>query len=304
MAIDFFKTTGDLRKYISNVDASVNISSFESYMRPVRERMLNTIGASTYSTLKTYYNDSYPGGDTKKDTAVEYIQGAMANFIARAHSIFDAKGPEEEGRKYRYQEEKILELYLENAWTEMNNLIEYLEANADVFTAFSLTDKYKERQTLFIKSAHQFNKGYPINNSAYFYNNIIYILKEVQLDISSRIANFPDTLSEIDEATQWYILKALTFETMSRACKRMDYTELPRGIRQDAMKEVNNKARLNTYAEDYIRVTLFNYLHENAQYWMEKIEIEANKDRNDGDYIEPVDDDPIDEDDKFFIPGL
>lgn len=304
MAIDFFKTTGDLRKYIADIDATANVERFEPHMRPVREKVLNIIGASTYSSLKTYYQDSYPGDDSKKDTAVMYIQGAMGNFMARLYKTFHAKGPDEKDRKYRYQEEKILEMHLDNAWTEMNNLLKHLESNSTEFPQYQDTDSYKERKNLFIKSANQFNKYYPINNSSYFYTNVVYIIKEVQLEIQRRIKNFPASLSEIDDDTQWIIGKAITFETMARACKRMDYTELPVGIRQDVMREVNNKARLNNYAENYLRVDMYNLLHEESEKWVYMLEFDANKDRNEGYYVPPADDNPLTEDDKFYSPGM
>ncbi len=304
MAVDFFKNIGEIRSYVASVDASTMIDNLEPHFRPAREKLINLIGATTYSQLKTYYNDSYPGGDEKKDAAIKYIQGALANLIARPLMIFNAKGPDDESRLYRYQEEKQLELYLDNAWTELNNLITHLENNTETFSAFVDTDRYKERQDLFIKSAHQFQKYYPINDSAYFYNNVVYILKEVQMDVMSREDDFPESISSMSDRYQYYIGKALCFETMSRACKRMDYTELPRGIRNDVMKEVNQRARLTTYQEDYLRETLPVYLHQEAEKWFSKIDFEANKTRNDGVYIPPSSDDPIDENDKFVAPGL
>jgi hypothetical protein len=304
MPIDFFKTTGELRKYIATFDASANVDQFDPHLRPAREKVINIIGQETYDLLRTYYNDTYPGTDKAKKNGVDYMQEALANFIARSYSIFHAEGPDSKTRKYRYQEEKILEMYLEHAWTGMNNLLKLLETNTTTFSEFEDTDVYKERQTLFIKSAQEFHKGFQINNSAYFYNNVVSIIKEVQLDIKSRHSGFPDSLTELDDETKWIITKAIAFETVARACVRLDYTELPRGIRNDVMKEVNTKSRLNTYQESYIRENLYHYLHDEAEKWLWKLDFEANKDRNDGDYIEPTDDDPISEDDNFYVPGL
>jgi hypothetical protein len=307
MAVDFFATTGELRDYVQGIDAAVQVESFDPYMRPARRKIYNLIGASTYTNLKTYYESEYPGGDDKKDTAIKYIQGAMANLMAISYFIFNAPGPNDEKRMYRYQEEKRHNMLLENAWTEMDSLINHLENNTTTFSAYTNTDLYKDRQDLFIKSATEFHRYYPINYSGYFFNNIVYLIKEVQMEVETRYTNFPESMDGVEDAVKWIIGKALAYETMARACIRLDYTELPRGIRNDIMNEAN-KAKSST-GRKFVGIgstkeRLSTHFHNEAEKWFDKLEFSANKERNEGDYVPPSseDDEGLSDDDKFYMP--
>ena len=131
-------------------------------------------------------------------------------------------------------------------------------------------------------------------NSAYFFNNSVFIIEEIQTEeIKSRLKAFPEIT---DDNMKFLIGKAIVYETLSRACKQLDYTELPRGIRNDIVKEINAK----NGKETEIKNSLSAFFHNKAGSYFLKIEEANNAPRNAGTYILP--ESTLTEDDKFYMP--
>lgn len=297
MAIDFFTGIDDIQKYVKGFTADTHVNTLEPDLRPAKKKMINLIGQDTYDALLEYFNTADPEpAEPKKAQAIEYLQAALANQIAIMHFIFESSDRNNTDRNvYRYQEEKMLDLYLENTWGELNSLLTYLAANADTFTDYADTDTYTERNNLFIKNAHEFHKYYGINNSEYFFTNCVFIIKEVQEDtIKPMLNTFPPTGEDI-ETLEWNIGKAIAFETVSRACTRFDLTELPKGLRHDMYRETNKK----NDNDQEVKNKMATILHNKAQEYLRYIENYANKARNDGDLIIP--EDSYQDDDKFYL---
>ena len=297
MAIDFFNGLDDIQKYVKGFTADTHINNLAPDLRPAKKKIVNLIGQDTYDDLLTYFNTTEPSPEVpEKATANEYLQAALANLIAIMHFIFESSDRNNTDRNvYRYQEEKMLDLYLENSWGELNSLLTHLAANTDIFTNYAETDTYKERENLFIPNAHEFNKYYGINNSEYFFTNCVFIIKEVQEDtIKPMVKDFPPSGEDIDQL-EWNIGKAIAFETVSRACIRFDFTELPKGLRHDMYRETNKK----NDNDQEVKSKMATLLHNKAQEYLRFIENYANKTRNDGDLIIPEDN--YKDDDKFYL---
>ena len=300
MAIDFFSDTGDIRKFVKGIDAGVLIDSFEPPFRPAKLRLINLIGQGTYDLLKAYYTNPDPV-DADKAIAVEYAQGALANILALAYFYFDSGNRNNtDNNLYRYQEDKIIEQYIENAYSELSFLITTLESNKTKFSDFADTDTYKNREKLYIKSANQFDQYYNIDKSAYFFYNATYIMIEIQSNaMFARIKDFP-TLEEAlssNEDLIYAIGKAIAFETMSKACLRFDYSELPKGIRNDIIKEIGSNTDRSKLVS--VKEALSIRLHEEGKEYFHRIETEINKAKNSGTIVLP--DDINNEDNKFYL---
>ena len=300
MAIDFFANTSDVRKFVKGIDAGVLIDSFDPPFRPAKMRLINLIGQETYDLLLAYYANPDPE-DELKAAAVEYAQGALANILALAYFYFDSGNRNNtDNNLYRYQEDKIIEQYIENAYSELSFLITILESDTTKFSDFAATDTYKNREKLYIKSANQFDQYYNIDKSAYFFYNATYLMVEVQSNaMFARIKGFPameESLST-NEDLIYAIGKAIAFETMSKACLRLDYTELPKGIRNDIIKEID--ASVDRTKLMNVKEALSVRLHEEGKEYFRRIETEINKAKNSGTIIIP--DDINNEDNKFYL---
>jgi len=295
MITDFFSYPSDLREFAPQMPTDGRIDDFESHYRPQYQKLVNLIGQETYDQLKTYYADADFDKTTKNGIAVGFLRAALANLIAIPYLIFEASQRNNtQNNLYRYQEDQQIETYLENAWTELNFLLNHLESNTDDFTDYADTDQFKLRQTLFVKNAKEFKRFYGAVDSFYFFNNVVFIIEEVQNEeIKSRLKAFPEIT---DSNMKWLIGKALVYETLSRACKQLDYTELPRGIRNDIVKEINAK----NGKETEIKTTLSAFFRNKAAQYFLKIEEANNAPRNSGTYIMP--ESTLTDNDKFYMP--
>jgi hypothetical protein len=294
MITDFFTYTSDLGKFAPQMPTDSKIETLEAHYRPQYQKIVNLIGSATYDLLKAYFVANPTNVTSVEGKAVTFLRGALANLTAIPYFIFEASQLNNTTNNlYRYQENKQLETYLENAWTELNFLLDHLEGNAVTFTAYVLTDLYKLRQTLFIKNAREFKKYYGSINSSYFFNNVTYIIEEIQKEeIQPRLEAFPDI---IDEEMKWLIGKAIAYATISRACLQLDYTELPQGLRNDLVKEVNEKNGKETEIKSALSASFQNKANE----YLVKIE-EANNEVRNTTYTMPQN--TITENDKFYMP--
>jgi len=295
MITDFFKNTSDLREFAPQMPTDSKIENFEAHYRPQYQKLVNLIGLETYDLLKDGFAVEEFDETTTLGTAVTFIRGALANLTAIPYFIFEAsQRTNTENKIYRYQENQQLEIYLENAWTELNFLLRHMEANITDFTDYADTDQYRLRQTLFIKNSKEFKRFYGAVDSSYFFNNVVFIIEEIQNEeIKSRVKAFPEIT---DTNMLWLIGKALVYETLSRACLQLDYTELPKGLRNDLAKEINEKNGKETDIKNSLSATFRN---KAASYFL-KIEEANNPVRNAGVYI--MTESTLTEDDKFYMP--
>lgn len=295
MITDFFNYASELSEFAPQMPTDKKIESLEAHYRPQYQKIVNLIGSETYDALKTYFDAHRNDVSSVEGKAVLFLRGALANLTAIPYFIFEASQRNNTANNlYRYQEDKQIETYLENAWTELNFLLNHLEDNVTAtFTNYANTEQYKIRQTLFIKNADQFKRYYGAINSSYFFNNVIYIAEEVQNEeIKSRLEAFPDI---DDENMLWLIGKAIAYETLSRACLQLDYTELPQGLRNDLNKEIN----LKNGKETEIKGSLSASFRKKSEAYFLQIE-EANIAAKSTIYELPKN--TITETDKFYMP--
>ncbi len=299
MITDFFKYPSELRDFAPQMPTDGKIENMEAHFRPQYQKMVNLIGKKTYDLLKDEYATAEFDASTDKGIAVGFLRGALANLTAIPYFIFEASQRNNTANKlYRYQENKQVEIYLENAWTELNFLLEHLEVKDTVFTDYAETDQYKLRQALFIKNSREFQRYYGAINSAYFFNNVVFIIEEVQNDeIKPRVKAFPDIT---DANMKFLIGKAIAYETLARACQQLDYTELPSGIRADVQKDTDSRTAKGMVTETDLKKSITAFFRNKAATYFLKIEEANNIPRNSGTYIMP--ESTLTEKDKFYQP--
>lgn len=301
MAIDFFNFTTEIRQFAPQVKTDTKINEFEPYLRPQKQRIIRAIGQETYDQILDDYTNQFVDPVLRKGW--EYMQAALANFMAIPYFKFDAQERNNtDNNLFRYQETAQLEEYLENAWTEMDNLLEHLEANPTAYPDYQLTDMFTERENLFIKDAYQFQKYYGSNayKSAYFYNSTIFLQKEIQMDeLDSRFSDWKTTATADEKLL---IGKIIAYKTMSKVCMQFDYTEMPKPLRGTIMSDIDTRKGKGSITEVDIKKELAEMLDAEARRYMFKLESARNDDRNDGEYIIPHEENSADN--KFFIPGM
>lgn len=299
MITDFFANPSQLREFAPQMPTDGKIDAFEAHYRPQYQKLVNLIGKETYDLLKETYVSENFDETTSLGIAVGFLRASLANLTAIPWFNFEASQRNNtENKLFRYQENKQVETYLENAWTELNFLLNHLETNIADFTAYAETDQYKLRQTLFIKNSKEFQRFYGAVNSAYFFNNVVFIIEEIQNDeISSRVKDF---MESTDENMKFLIGKAIAYETLARACQQLDYTELPSGIRADVQKDTDTRTAKGMTTENDLKNSVAAYFRNKAASYFLKIEEANNPVRNAGVYI--LSESTLTEDDKFYMP--
>jgi hypothetical protein len=295
-SIDFFATKGEFVKYVDGVDASTGLDELEASSRPAIKHIRDIIGAATYNALLTHYDAENPPANAKYDQAIKYLQEALANLIIIPRFIHKSSDRNNTDRNlFRYQEEKIIELYNDSAYSALDLLLQYMNADTVTFSDWANTESYKTRQELFLNTADKFEKYYGIDNSDYFFTRIIFIMIEVQKnEIQSRYDNFPDVTGQPN--LEYYIGKAIAYESLARACQRFDYTSLPKGIRNNIISE---NSAVASYKTTEIKTALYNNFHNEALSYYTEIEQEVYK-INSLDTSE-LPEDINDEDEKFYL---
>jgi hypothetical protein len=305
---DYFTTVTQIKAYIRGIDASADITSFAPVYRPAAKKFVNLVGQKTYDLLAEHIETPPTPAVEELDAAVEYSRAALANLMAIPWFDFDSGSRNATDKKlYRYQEDKIIEAYLENAWAELDQLISYIEADiakaaADEsptpyetpFEDFAESELYTQRNGFYIKSAAEFNKLYNINSSSYFYYNVADIMREVENE------NIKPRFKEASDDTDmlWLVKKAIAFETMSIACQRLDYTELPKGIRNDIIKEIGASVNRNELGS--VKGNLATMLHNKALEYFGKIDLSLQSSASEDAPVVP-DAEVNSEDNKYYL---
>lgn len=297
---DFFSSTSQLKEFIRGVDINTNISSFGPVYRQAAKKYINLVGQETYDFLKGKVATPPSPADADITLAIEYTRGALANLMAMPWFVFDSgERNATEKKLYRYQEDKIYDTYLEQAWAELDQLVALLESLPDKFTDFADSELYKQKEGVYLDNAGEFNKYYGIDNSSYFYYSILYIMREIEDDqVYSRFDDPPDEDdSEPDLDMINLIKKFIAYETVAVACQRLDYTELPRGIRNEIIKEFN--ANMNRAEMGNIKDAIYARLHAKAKDYLDKIDISIASAADEAPVVPS--EDVNSEDNKFYL---
>ncbi len=291
--MDFFNYIDEFRKYIQ-IPASVKLEALSPSFRPAKNKVISLIGKATYDIIKEAYTSA--SEEEVLTEAIEYIQATLANMMHIDYFKLSASERNAtENKLYKYQEDQTIEINISNTWTELDNLLVLLEANKDTFPDFVNTDSYKAREQMIFKNAREFDKYYGIDQSAYFHMRTIYLQQEIITDVLSKRGVDIESIAQ-DEKYEYAVKKYLAYEIMAQACRRFEYPELPKSIRNDLSDEMRRRVYKSSQAS-LIKDVLFQELHNKAKEYLLDVEDWIQK-QNAGTYEVP--EDVNSEDNKFF----
>lgn len=232
VTIDFFDGIQKFRQLAPGVEASMSFDEMQSSASIAKKKLKDLI-QDLWDELKTHYESS--DNDALKTEAVGYLQGAYANLTMAEYHPFWIQKKKEEGKDYyRYEVQNQHEAYISNLWSYMDSLLDLFTSNQKVFPKWLETDTYKDRKYLLLESADEFNKYYEIGRSHYFFSKIIYLIREAGDDYLYSKIKTKESLNEVGkEKLRKAVKKAVAFYTMGHALKRLDFTELPKSIRNN-----------------------------------------------------------------------
>jgi len=249
---DLFTTTGDLRVYLPEIEAAKPLSALEFAFRQPEGKMKNLLGDATYNQIKAHY----AGGTTVDilDKAVRYLQGALANLVGDIFFVMDAAERNAGKSLYKYQEDQQRAIYHDTANAEIGQLLTLLDSDTDTFTDWATTTLYTTRQAQIIKSHTEFGKYYFIDESAYFFSRIVFLMKEVTDDkITPIIGTYGDLDTETDAVIISQAKKTLAYLTMAMALRRFDFIELPKTIRNNSSDSKSKTFRTGNLEDRSVR---------------------------------------------------
>ena len=252
---DLFTDLNDFQEYTDGLTADTTYAQLgPSITTVVNTTVLPMVTASVYNALATA--TAPDEGDTEEEKAAkeaalsgkELLKTAVAAGAMLQYQIFaSVKKNGSEASLYKYQHEEIKDHYREALWGAMDQLLELLDENPSIGD-FEKTYEYKERQTLPVKNAREFDRYYGIGASSFFYHKVLFLVRQVwRSDVKPLLP--PEPTDEMRELAR----EALCYKVVALAVMQFDVTELPRAIRWDYNHEYTKgsdpQTRSSLYAQ-------------------------------------------------------
>lgn len=257
----------EMKPKFSGGNLTLEFDNLESTLIKVGVEISKLIGQTLYDAI---CNGSAGGTDAegiaKCADAKDFLQRAMLHFTLYQHSIFliakigndgiTTKKTDNETTIYKYQQVQLENKLINDAWFWMNNLIKYLNTNADTFTEWKDSDSQKEYAAIPI-GVDDFSRFVGVSDE-YFVMSVMWIIREAWTDcVLSRLK----TPTKTDK-----IARAMCYEVLSRACIRLSYYALPEQIRLGINTELGKDHA--TESDTYIREKVANQFQIRADgYW-------------------------------------
>jgi len=225
----------EMKPKISGVDLVLEFANIESSVSKVAVDCMSILGESLYEKLCSRSASADP---VLQDKGLDLLQRAMLHFCIYEHLIFLVTRIKNDGvtvakndnetTVYKYQQNNLEVKLVSLGWFWMNQLIKLLNANADQFPDWKDSDQQKELSDIPI-GLSDFDKWVGVKDE-YFIIVARWLIREVWMDcVLSRSATPEKTDS---------ITRAVCYEVMGRACKRLSYYMLPEPIRKDVSDEM------------------------------------------------------------------
>ena len=191
------------------------------------------------------------------------LKTAVATSALYRYQIFlSTKKNNTEAKFYKYQHEEIKEHHIEAFWSAMDELLDWLDENADNVPEWKESQLCKIRESLPVKNAAEFDGYYGIDRSSYFYSKVLFLLRTIWSE------NIRPVLGRLvpDEALMERCKRILCYWTMAEAVLKFDVTELPRSIRYDFNHEYTKSSDPQT--RDRLHADLMSKVNS----WMKMVE--------------------------------
>mgnify|MGYP002623641224 CR=1 FL=1 len=196
----------------------------ETYLRPL-------LGKALFNRMAAYIDDNPTLPDGTPDcTLIDKARFALIRLaLWKGYDIIAANisdtgvstEVDKENRPFRYQEENIKRTLKEEGFNYLDNILEFLEENAQEFPEFGQSPHKLSNVASLIRDTRTFNTYYNIDNSRLVFLKMRYYLRDVELiELRHRIgADFYRELLSADETEARYaaILTAIRSFVVYRA---------------------------------------------------------------------------------------
>lgn len=297
---DFFNNIDAFKEVVPGVESSTILSEMQASFERAKQIITGIIGTSIYDLLKADFEAGTH--DENKQTAWEFLQGALGNRCYFQHLIFKVIGKKKEQVSfYKYEIQAMQETYLDNYWLYMDKLLAFLDTNpSDVFVQWTTTAMYKKRNLLLIKTAADFAGYCDLDYSEYFFYRTLNLHVEVMdTEISSR--KIDATTYADNEKLERNIKRAIAYRTLANAILQFDYTDLPRSLRNDIYNELSKKSGDR---ETSVKTEIAKRFAQKADDYFSLIDLERNapdQDAGDSTYVYQPPSDINDEDNSHYL---
>lgn len=151
------------------VNARMEYETLKPYLQIAEEKfLLQVLGQSFYEKLDDLSSPDDKEEKVLKKCRISAVNYAMWHGFDMLNVTMNDSGflrADKDTGLYRYQEENLKRRFKNDAFDALDNLIEYLQGNADNFTEFKSSEFYTETKEAFFKNTADFNQIYNINNS-------------------------------------------------------------------------------------------------------------------------------------------
>lgn len=153
-----FQTGEDLKKAASQVNLNFDIDNIQSSLALAANDLKDVVSQAVWDKMIDYYNSGNynPEGDSVNDKLVNAFLAPLANMAVWHHFIWlqlnisnsgiTVTKSDHETAAYKYQTDEAKQKLLQSAWVETSNLIDFLNANATVWTPWAAKTAYKAGQ--------------------------------------------------------------------------------------------------------------------------------------------------------------
>lgn len=236
---DLFTDMSDFRKYADGLEADTSYQQISASIRAAGKEVMNIITPDVYIAI---------AGLDAGNEGKEYLKTAVACGASYRYQIFaSVKKNNTEAKLYKYQHEEIKEHHISSYWFAMDDLLDWLDANPDT-GKYSESPVYKERQSLPVKNAREFNYYYGIDNSSYFFSKVLFLVRSIW---KNRIRPMLPDGWEGNESLSDLVRRSLCYQVIAEAVMKFDVTELPRSIRYDFNHEYTKGTQMQTREKLY-----------------------------------------------------
>ena len=225
--------TEEIKDLLGYIDAKTSFANLKTDIIAAENDFKRDFGKAIYDKAEAHYKT----GTTNEvlDELVRLIQLPVVQlaYLALAPNLdlsHSANGRtimvgEEEKPAFEWQIKKDNHAMAQRAYRGFNQLIDFL--NEQKYDEWTGSDYAKTQAKLYVKSAHDFEQQYPINNSHYFYLKTLSFLKRIEStkiepllgEHKSKVDSDPELLELIQATSVLY--------TMSKAIKRLPLALFP-----------------------------------------------------------------------------
>lgn len=258
----------EMKSKISGVNLTLEYENIESSLCKIAVEIPVSISEGTYNRLVNEYGN--PDSTDLNKKAVDLLQRVMLHFAIYEHLIFlitrigndgvTIKKNDDETTAFKYQTDELKDKLITTGWFWMNQLIQLLNKNPDLFQEWENSEEKKAFDALPV-TLKDFNKWVGVGSTGgeYFMISAGWIIREVWIDcVCSRMKEPKKTDS---------IVRAVCYEVMGRACELLAYSSLPEPIRKDINNEMSKSN--SQQAEKDIREKIAEKFKSKARtYWI------------------------------------